>query len=47
MPETVAQQDGTIRSIATIEEEQLDAQQEGMVETDPNDNSDEDYHEIP
>ena len=45
--ETAAQQDDTIRGIVDIEEEQLDAQQEGMVESDPSDSSDEDYHEIP
>ena len=43
VPETVAQQDETIRSIAAIEEEQLDAQQEGMVESDPSDSSDDGY----
>ena len=46
MPETVAQQDDIIRGIAAIEEEQL-AQQEGMVENDPCDSSDEDYRDIP
>ena len=45
--ETIAQQDETIRGIAAIEEEQLDAQQEGMVESDPSDSLDEDYHDIP
>ena len=34
MPETAAQQDETIRGIAATEEEQLDAQQEGMVKSD-------------
>ena len=34
VPETTTQQDETIRGIAAIEEEQLDAQQEGMVESD-------------
>ena len=43
MPESAAQQDEIIRGIAAIEEEQLDAQQEGMVESDPSDNSDDDY----
>ena len=43
VPETTAQQDETIRGIAAIEEEQLDAQQEGMVESDPSDSSDDDY----
>ena len=47
VPETAAQQDETIRGIAAIEEEQLDAQQEGMVESNPSDSSGEDYHEIP
>ena len=47
MPETAAQQDETIRGIAAIEEEQFDAQQEGMVESDPSDSSDDDYRDIP
>ena len=47
MPETAAQQDETIRGIAATEEEQLDAQQEGMVESDPSDSSDDDYQDIP
>ena len=47
MPETAAQQDDTIRGITATEEEQLDAQQEEMVESDPSDSSDEDYHDIP
>ena len=47
VPETVAQQDETIKGIATIEEEQLDAQQEGMVESDPSDSLDDDYQDIP
>ena len=47
MPETAAQHDETIRGIAAIEEEQLDAQQEGMVESDPSDSSDDDYQAIP
>ena len=47
VPETVAQQDDTIRGITTIEEEQLYAQQEGMVESNPSDSSDEDYWDIP
>ena len=46
VPETAAQQDDTIRGIAAIEE-QLDAQQEGMVESDPSDSSYEDYRDIP
>ena len=45
--ETAAQQDETIRGIEAIEEEQLDAQQEGMVESDPSDSSDDDYRDIP
>ena len=45
--ETTAQQDETIRGIVAIEEEQLDAQQEGMVESDPRDSSDDDYQDIP
>ena len=40
MPETAAQQDETIRGIAATEEEQLEAQQEGMVESDLSDSSD-------
>ena len=44
VPETIAQQDDTIRGIAATEEEQLDAQQEGMVESDPSDSS---YWDIP
>ena len=47
MAEIIAQQDDTIRGIAAIEEEQLDAQQEGLVESDPSDSSDEDYRDIP
>ena len=35
VPESVAQQDETIRGIIATEEEQLDAQQEGMVGTTP------------
>ena len=46
VPETVAQHDETIRGIAAIEE-QLDAQQEGMVERDPSDSLDDDYRDIP
>ena len=45
--ETVAQQDETIRGIAAIEEEQLDAQQEGIIVSDPSDSSDDDYQPIP
>ena len=40
MPETTAQQDETIRGIAAIEEEELDAQQEGMIESNPSDSTD-------
>ena len=47
VPESTAQQDDTIRGIAATEEEQLDAQQEGMVESDPSDSLDEDYRDIP
>ena len=47
VPESVAQQDKTIRGIVAIEEEQLDAQQEGMVESDPSDSTDDDYQDIP
>ena len=47
VPETVAQQDETIRAITATEEEQLDAQHEGMVESDPSDSSDDDYQDIP
>ena len=47
MPETAAQQDETIRGIAATEKEQLNAQQEGMVESDPSDSSDDDYRDIP
>ena len=42
-----SQADETIRGIVATEEEQLDAQQEGMVESDPSDSSDEDYWDIP
>ena len=47
MPETVAQQDEIIRGVAATEEEQLDAQQEGMVESDPSDSLNDDYQDIP
>ena len=40
VPKTAAQQDEIIMDIATIEEEQLEAQQEGMVESEPSDSSD-------
>ena len=42
VPESAAQQDEIIRGIAATEEEQL-AQQDGVVESDPSDSSDEDY----
>jgi len=45
--ETAAQQDKIIRGVAATEEEQLDAQQEGVVESDPSDSSDDDYQAIP
>ena len=44
---TATQQDEIIRGVAAIEEEQLDAQQEGMVESDPSDCLDDDYQAIP
>ena len=44
--EIAAQQDEIIRGIAAIEEGQLDAQQEGVVESDPSDSSDDDYQPI-
>ena len=47
MLETATQQDEIIRGVAATEEEQLDAQQEGMVESDPSDSSDDDYQDIP
>ena len=47
VPETIAQQDETIRGIVAVEEEQLDAQQEGMVESDPSDSTNDDYQDIP
>jgi len=47
VPETAAQQDEIIRGIAAIEQEQLDAQQEGVVESDPSDSSNDDYQPIP
>ena len=46
VPETATQQDETIRGIAATEVEQLDAQREGMVESDPSDSSDDDYQPI-
>ena len=46
MPESAAQQDDIIRGIAATEKEEL-AQQEGMVESDLSDSSDEDYWDIP
>ena len=47
VPETTAQQDEIIRGVVATEEEQLDAQQEGVVESDPSDISDDDYQAIP
>ena len=44
--ETAAQQDDIIRGIVATEEEEL-AQQEGMVERNTSDSSDEDYRDIP
>ena len=46
VPETAAQQDEIISGVAAIEE-QLDAQQEGVIESDPSDSSDDDYQAIP
>ena len=43
VPESATQQDEIIRGIAAIEEEKLDAQREGMVESDPSDSSNDDY----
>ena len=45
--ESATQQDEIFRGFAAIEEEQLDAQQEGVVESDPSDSSDDDYQSIP
>jgi len=47
VPESVAQQDEIIRGVVAIEEEQLDAQQEGMVDSNPSDCSNDDYQDIP
>ena len=47
VPETATQQDEIIRGIAAIEEEELDAQQEDVIESDPSDSSDDDYQPIP
>ena len=44
--EIAAHQDEIIRGIVVIEEEQLDAQQEDVVESDPSDSSDDDYQPI-
>ena len=46
VPKTTAQQDEIIRGITAIEEEELDAQQEDVVESDPSDSSDNDYQLI-
>ena len=43
MPEAIAEQDGVIRAIAETELEQLEAQQEDVVESDPTDSSEDDY----
>ena len=43
--DTTAQQDEIIRGIAAIEEE-LDAQQVDVIESDPSDSSGDDYHPI-
>ena len=45
--ETAAEQDEAIRAFAEIEEEELDAQQEDEVESDPSDSSYDDYQPIP
>ena len=47
VPETAAQQDEIIRGIAETKEEELDAQQEDEVKSDPSDSSDNDYQPIP
>ena len=47
MPQTVAEQDETIRAIAETKLEQLEAQQEDVVKSDPTNNSDKDYRPIP
>ena len=47
MPETIAEPDEAIRAIAEIELEQLEAQQEDVVKSDPTNNSDKDYRPIP
>ena len=47
VPKTAAQQDEIIKGITAIEEEQLDAQQEDEVKSDPSDSSDDDYQLIP
>ena len=47
VPETVAQKDEITRGITKIEEEELDAHQEDVVEIDPSDSSDDDYQPIP
>ena len=45
MPETAAEQDEIIRGIAATEEE-LDAQQVDVIESDLSDSSDDDYQSI-
>ena len=47
VPKIAAQQDETIKGITVTEEEELDAQQEDEVESDPSDSSDDNYQLIP
>ena len=47
MLETAAKQDKAVRAIVETELEQLEAQHEDMVESNPTDSSDEDYQSIP
>ena len=47
MLEIVAEQDDAIRAVVEVELEQLVAQQEDVVESDPSDSSNEDYQRIP
>ena len=46
VPKTAAQQDEIIRCIVAIEEEELDAQQVDVIESDLSDSSDDDYQSI-
>ena len=46
VPKTVAEQDEAVRAIAKTKLEQLEAQQEDVVESDPTVSSNEDYHPI-